>query len=614
MDSGTARDGRPPVVPNDAARIRRILPLPFLMAWLLCPLVVAQGTPAADPGQDQDVQVLTRGPVHEAFALPVVHDPRPGLTVPKQPPAPVEEMPPDQKPAGQNVQWIPATGAGTPAARTSSGSAASGASRRRAGNGCRATGTRWTRDISGCRATGCPWPRNRAEGPGRGGFPGSGRLICRRLRRASRPGRAAPPRGPASSGRPEAGTGKTLGSSGAPGSGRPSSRAGCGSRRTTCGLPGDTCSSRATGTCPWPAEASSSPRSIIAQPVYLRPAYVVLAVDHLLASGLVTSLFVQPSYHQYCFGDYYDRAFLSVGIFPWFSFHIFLGARGAGLSRPPVHVLCGNLRPAGPEVGRGGCRRIHRAAKRRVDEASAYLRRANPDRRAERLDHEECDRGREGTRTGLGDGPADPPTRQPSGSRGGDAIRAGQCRGRGQWQRRGTAARFRQERSRQERNQQPGVPKGGRESPPRPAARPAPAPWHSPRRPSRPPSISTRGPESRSDRGSTEITRPAIPGVRRRLAFARGIGHAPLTTGGWLRGDATRFSIARGLPFPLPVMPPIPLRRRSVVVSSLRCRGIEQHSTEAPRLDEQPQFTHRQPPPPPRPLHQKAHQPGPQKP
>ena len=108
MSSGSARDGRPRVVPNQVAGIAAwILHLLLIVPWLLCPRVVAQDPPAAgDPGQDQDVQVLTRGPVHEAFALPVVHDPKPGLTVPKQPPAPVEERPPDQKPAGQNVQWI----------------------------------------------------------------------------------------------------------------------------------------------------------------------------------------------------------------------------------------------------------------------------------------------------------------------------------------------------------------------------------------------------------------------------------------------------------------------------------------------------------------------------
>jgi hypothetical protein len=63
--------------------------------------------PAQGQGDDQGPQVMTRGPIHEAFATPVVHDPTAGPVVPKDPPQPIEEMPPDQKPAGQNIQWIP---------------------------------------------------------------------------------------------------------------------------------------------------------------------------------------------------------------------------------------------------------------------------------------------------------------------------------------------------------------------------------------------------------------------------------------------------------------------------------------------------------------------------
>jgi hypothetical protein len=62
---------------------------------------------AGDPADPQAPQVLTRGPIHEAFAAPVVHDPASGPLIPKDAPAPIEEMPPDQKPSGQNVQWIP---------------------------------------------------------------------------------------------------------------------------------------------------------------------------------------------------------------------------------------------------------------------------------------------------------------------------------------------------------------------------------------------------------------------------------------------------------------------------------------------------------------------------
>ena len=68
-----------------------------------------QGVQAApgDQQDPQDPQVLTRGPIHEAFAAPVVHDPASGPVIAKQPPGPIQEMPPDQKPSGQNVQWIP---------------------------------------------------------------------------------------------------------------------------------------------------------------------------------------------------------------------------------------------------------------------------------------------------------------------------------------------------------------------------------------------------------------------------------------------------------------------------------------------------------------------------
>ena len=61
----------------------------------------APAGPAAGP------QALARGPLHEAFGRPVVFDPKPGPVAPKAPPDPVEELPPDQKPEGENVRWIP---------------------------------------------------------------------------------------------------------------------------------------------------------------------------------------------------------------------------------------------------------------------------------------------------------------------------------------------------------------------------------------------------------------------------------------------------------------------------------------------------------------------------
>ena len=63
-----------------------------------------QQAPAA--GQD-GMEVLTRGPVHEAFAETITFDPEPGIVAPKAPPADIEEVPPLQKPAAANLAWIP---------------------------------------------------------------------------------------------------------------------------------------------------------------------------------------------------------------------------------------------------------------------------------------------------------------------------------------------------------------------------------------------------------------------------------------------------------------------------------------------------------------------------
>src|SRR5689334_9895592 len=71
--------------------------------------VVAIGL-VVQPAWTQDVQpgveLQTRGPIHEAFAEAIGTAPAIGLVVPKQPPEPVNEIPPDVKPEG-DVVWIP---------------------------------------------------------------------------------------------------------------------------------------------------------------------------------------------------------------------------------------------------------------------------------------------------------------------------------------------------------------------------------------------------------------------------------------------------------------------------------------------------------------------------
>lgn len=77
----------------------------FVVGGTRCP--AAEPSPAANPATGEDVEPLLRGPLHEAFAEPVQLNPQPAPVVPKQPPEPIEELPPEAKPADENVIWIP---------------------------------------------------------------------------------------------------------------------------------------------------------------------------------------------------------------------------------------------------------------------------------------------------------------------------------------------------------------------------------------------------------------------------------------------------------------------------------------------------------------------------
>src|SRR5262249_51114624 len=69
---------------------------------------VAQNAQAPNSPDGAEVpkglEVQARGPIHEAFATPT-SDPKPTPAIAKKPPAPVEEMPPEEKPDG-DVVWI----------------------------------------------------------------------------------------------------------------------------------------------------------------------------------------------------------------------------------------------------------------------------------------------------------------------------------------------------------------------------------------------------------------------------------------------------------------------------------------------------------------------------
>lgn len=88
-------------------------------SWMMCafagvgsaasplPLAVPDAdNPPPIPAEEQP-ETLTSGPVHEAFAEPVNTDVQEGLVVPKEPPASIEELPPADRPQGENYIWVP---------------------------------------------------------------------------------------------------------------------------------------------------------------------------------------------------------------------------------------------------------------------------------------------------------------------------------------------------------------------------------------------------------------------------------------------------------------------------------------------------------------------------
>lgn len=89
-------------------RLAWAMAVPAVGIWVV-PLLVLGMTTAAQ-GQatmEAGVQVLTRGPVHEAFAEASMTGATVGVEIAKAPYDPITELPPDQRPEGANVAWIP---------------------------------------------------------------------------------------------------------------------------------------------------------------------------------------------------------------------------------------------------------------------------------------------------------------------------------------------------------------------------------------------------------------------------------------------------------------------------------------------------------------------------
>jgi hypothetical protein len=82
-----------------------MFPRPVHFAWLFVSFAFVITEVRADT--EPKVEVEARGPLHEAFAQPWQKDAAANQPIDQKPPDPIAEEPPDEKPAGENVQWIP---------------------------------------------------------------------------------------------------------------------------------------------------------------------------------------------------------------------------------------------------------------------------------------------------------------------------------------------------------------------------------------------------------------------------------------------------------------------------------------------------------------------------
>ncbi|WP_319408370.1 hypothetical protein [uncultured Desulfosarcina sp.] len=80
----------------------------IVMAIILAAATVTEAAEQAPPiPAEEQPEVLTQGPVNEAFAQPFNLEDQTGLVAPTAPPADIEEVPPPERPAGEQFAWVP---------------------------------------------------------------------------------------------------------------------------------------------------------------------------------------------------------------------------------------------------------------------------------------------------------------------------------------------------------------------------------------------------------------------------------------------------------------------------------------------------------------------------
>ena len=268
----------------------------------------ATPVPPAPANAEQGVQVLTRGPVHEAFAETVTYDPEPGVVVPKAPPAAIEEVPPEQRLEGANVAWIPGYWAWDDERKDFLW--VSGIWRDlppgrqwvpgywgKAGQGYQWTSGYWA-DAKASEVQYLPEPPATVEnGPN---------IAASSADQTWLPG---------------CWIWQKVAMLGGPVFGRPRSRIGIGFPPITFGPRAATSMSTATGITPSAVAACCLRRCISMRTCMARPGFSYSPTTVIDLGVFANHLFLRPQYQHYYFGDYYAADYQAAGFYPSYSYN-----------------------------------------------------------------------------------------------------------------------------------------------------------------------------------------------------------------------------------------------------------------------------------------------------
>ena len=92
---------------NSSSHLSRVAPSFPRIRFVPLLALIAAAPVFAQTLQEGGIEVLGRGPVHEAFAQVSLVGPTAGVVIMRAPYEPIPELPPELRPEGPNVAWIP---------------------------------------------------------------------------------------------------------------------------------------------------------------------------------------------------------------------------------------------------------------------------------------------------------------------------------------------------------------------------------------------------------------------------------------------------------------------------------------------------------------------------